>query len=150
MIALGNRFFIIRDANGQVLAAEGPGRRAAAHLLTRDEARRIAADIGIGDPICCGGARVPVLNLDFIRVVDSIRPEGSFEMLSHVHIGINDFDRAFAFYKGMMDELGFTLKFSEPAKPWAGWMKVDDVLHGHRMPGFEQPTDWLSTIRFYF
>ena len=45
-------------------------------------------------------------------------------MLSHVHIGINDFDRAFAFYKGMMDELGFTLKFSELEKPWAGWMKV--------------------------
>jgi hypothetical protein len=43
---------------------------------------------------------------------------------SHVHIGTNDFDRAFAFYKGMMDELGFTLKFSEPEKPWAGWMKV--------------------------
>jgi hypothetical protein len=45
MIALGDRFFIIRDANGQVLASEEPGRRAAAHLLTRDEARRIAADI---------------------------------------------------------------------------------------------------------
>jgi catechol 2,3-dioxygenase-like lactoylglutathione lyase family enzyme len=44
-------------------------------------------------------------------------------MLSHVHIGVNDFDRAFAFYEGVMDELGFTLKFSEPEKPWAGWMK---------------------------
>jgi len=38
------RFFIIRDANGQVLASEEPERRAAAHLLTRDEARCIAAD----------------------------------------------------------------------------------------------------------
>ena len=39
--------FIVRDANRQALAyvycEEEPGRRAAAHLLTRDEARRIAA-----------------------------------------------------------------------------------------------------------
>jgi hypothetical protein len=32
--------FIVRDANGQE-----PGRRAAAKLLTRDEARRIASNI---------------------------------------------------------------------------------------------------------
>ena len=42
--------FILRDANGQALAyvyrEEEPGRRAAAKLLTRDEARRIAANIG--------------------------------------------------------------------------------------------------------
>jgi hypothetical protein len=41
--------FIVRDANGQALAyvyfEEEPGRRAAAHLLTRDGARRIAANI---------------------------------------------------------------------------------------------------------
>jgi hypothetical protein len=38
--------FIVRDQNGQALAyvyfEEEPGRRAAAHLLTREEARRIA------------------------------------------------------------------------------------------------------------
>jgi hypothetical protein len=38
--------FIVRDANGQALYGEDePGRRAAAKVLTRDEARRIAASI---------------------------------------------------------------------------------------------------------
>ena len=39
----------MRDASGQALAfvkfEEEPGRRAAAKLLTRDEARRVAANI---------------------------------------------------------------------------------------------------------
>ena len=43
--------FIVRDANGQALAyvyfEEEPGRRAAAKLLTPDEARRIAANIAV-------------------------------------------------------------------------------------------------------
>ena len=41
--------FIVRDANEQALAfahcEDDPGRRATANLLTRDEARRIAANI---------------------------------------------------------------------------------------------------------
>jgi hypothetical protein len=46
---LGQDCFIVRDATGHALAyvyfEEEPGRRSAAHLMTRDEARRIAANI---------------------------------------------------------------------------------------------------------
>jgi hypothetical protein len=41
---LGQDCFIARDANGHALAyvyfGDEPGRRSAAHLMTRDEARR--------------------------------------------------------------------------------------------------------------
>jgi hypothetical protein len=41
--------YIVRDNNGMALAyvyfESGPGRRAAANLLTREDARRIAANI---------------------------------------------------------------------------------------------------------
>jgi hypothetical protein len=46
---LNDACFVVRDHNGQALAyvyfEEEPGRRAAAKLLTRNEARRIAANI---------------------------------------------------------------------------------------------------------
>ena len=46
---LDRRCFIVRDYKGQALTfvsfEEEPGRRSAAHLLTRDEARRIATNI---------------------------------------------------------------------------------------------------------
>ena len=44
-------------------------------------------------------------------------------MLSHVHVGVSDFRRAFAFYSGVMEQLGYVLKFSKPEKSWAGWME---------------------------
>jgi hypothetical protein len=44
-----NTAFVVRDDNGQKLAyvhfEDEPGRRSAAKLLTKDEARRIAANI---------------------------------------------------------------------------------------------------------
>ena len=46
---LDRQCFIVRNHNGQALAhvyfEKEPGRRSAAHLPTRDEARRIAANI---------------------------------------------------------------------------------------------------------
>ena len=46
-------------------------------------------------------------------------------MLSHVYIGVGDFDRAFAFYAGIMRELAYPQRFYEPARPWAAWMPRD-------------------------
>ncbi|MDH4418549.1 MAG: VOC family protein [Acidovorax sp.] len=42
-------------------------------------------------------------------------------MLSHVFVGVNDFDRAMAFYSPVLERLGLVLRFTEPARPWAGW-----------------------------
>ena len=42
-------------------------------------------------------------------------------MLSHVFLGITDFDRAFAFYQELMTGLGIQLRFCEREKSWAGW-----------------------------
>jgi hypothetical protein len=58
--------FIVRDANGQALAfvycEDEPGRRTTGKLLTRDEARRIAANIAkLPDrckPVYVGGRRL--------------------------------------------------------------------------------------------
>ena len=42
-------------------------------------------------------------------------------MISHVFVGVNDFDRAFNFYSVVMTALGNKLKFCEKERPWAGW-----------------------------
>jgi catechol 2,3-dioxygenase-like lactoylglutathione lyase family enzyme len=46
-------------------------------------------------------------------------------MLSHVHIGVEEFDRAFAFYSALLSGLGWRLKFVERERPWAGWRPID-------------------------
>ena len=44
-------------------------------------------------------------------------------MLSHITIGITDFDRALTFYDGLFAVLGFERKFAEVEPGWAGWME---------------------------
>lgn len=46
-------------------------------------------------------------------------------MISHVFVGITDFDRAFNFYLAVMEEMGLTLKFCERDTAMAGWMAAD-------------------------
>lgn len=46
-------------------------------------------------------------------------------MLSHVFIGVTDFERAFAFYAPLMATLGQPLRFRDDNRPWAGWMPAD-------------------------
>ncbi|ELQ09842.1 VOC family protein [Xanthomonas translucens] len=42
-------------------------------------------------------------------------------MLSHVHLGVNDFPAAFAFYAPLLQALGLQLKFRDDVRGWAGW-----------------------------
>ena len=46
-------------------------------------------------------------------------------MLSHVHVGITDYQRAFSFYAAVMDTLGLSLKFAEAENQWAAWKPAD-------------------------
>ena len=43
-------------------------------------------------------------------------------MLSHVFIGVNRFDAAFAFYSRLAALLKLELKFCETTEAWAGWI----------------------------
>jgi catechol 2,3-dioxygenase-like lactoylglutathione lyase family enzyme len=60
-------------------------------------------------------------------------------MLSHVHIGVQDFDSACAFYGSVLPTLGWRLKFVELDRPWAGWQPADQdrplVLVGAPLDG---------------
>ncbi|WP_211442059.1 VOC family protein [Collimonas humicola] len=51
-------------------------------------------------------------------------------MISHVFVGVTDFQRAFRFYSALMKELDLQLKFCD-ARPWAAWMAA-----GHARPLF--------------
>lgn len=46
-------------------------------------------------------------------------------MISHVHLGTNDFPGALHFYSAILGELGLVLKFSDLEESWAGWVAPD-------------------------
>jgi catechol 2,3-dioxygenase-like lactoylglutathione lyase family enzyme len=48
-------------------------------------------------------------------------------VLSHVHIGVDDFARALAFYGRVLATLGLSLKFQDPDRRWAGWVQPGTV-----------------------
>lgn len=60
-------------------------------------------------------------------------------MISHVFIGVTNFERALLFYSAVMANLDLQLKFAEPSKPWAGWMSRTQArplfLIGHPFNG---------------
>jgi catechol 2,3-dioxygenase-like lactoylglutathione lyase family enzyme len=46
-------------------------------------------------------------------------------MISHVCVGITDFERALDFYAPQMALLGHVMKFTDAEKSWAGWKPKD-------------------------
>jgi catechol 2,3-dioxygenase-like lactoylglutathione lyase family enzyme len=47
-------------------------------------------------------------------------------MYSHIFLGVNDFERALAFYRKLMPVLGIQERFCESDRPWAGWHSHPD------------------------
>jgi catechol 2,3-dioxygenase-like lactoylglutathione lyase family enzyme len=45
-------------------------------------------------------------------------------LFSHIFIGVTDFDRAFAFYRALMESLGIEARFCDRSRPWAGWQSA--------------------------
>ena len=46
-------------------------------------------------------------------------------MLSHVHIGVGDLDRAIGFYAAVLEPLGWRPAFVDRERGWAGWRPAD-------------------------
>ena len=42
-------------------------------------------------------------------------------MFSHIFVGVQDFDRALAFYEPLFATLGIEPRFCDRSRPWAGW-----------------------------
>ena len=46
-------------------------------------------------------------------------------MISHIVIGISDFERAMRFYGPLMAALQFKVRLSDPSTPWTVWSAAD-------------------------
>lgn len=42
-------------------------------------------------------------------------------MISHIYLGIADFERALAFYDPLLAALDLPVRFRDPVRQWAGW-----------------------------
>ena len=51
-------------------------------------------------------------------------------MISHVTLGITDFERAMAFYAPVLQALGLRLRFRDAARPWAAWQPAEATGDG--------------------
>jgi catechol 2,3-dioxygenase-like lactoylglutathione lyase family enzyme len=60
-------------------------------------------------------------------------------MISHVFIGVGQFEPAFQFYSAVTQVLGLQIKFADHEKPWARWVCADGprplLLIGHPFNG---------------
>lgn len=48
-------------------------------------------------------------------------------MLSHVYLGMNDFEPALAFYSALMEAVGARQRFVDASKPWAAWQPAEGL-----------------------
>lgn len=48
-------------------------------------------------------------------------------MFSHVFLGVDDFERALAFYQPLLDSLNLQQRFCRRERPWAGWQAQPDT-----------------------
>lgn len=76
-------------------------------------------------------------------------------MFSHVFVGIDDFERALAFYRPLMATLGQPERFCDP-DGWAGWQStpgprplfvIGRPFEGRHAPGNGQMTAFLAASR---
>ncbi|HEX5341391.1 MAG TPA: VOC family protein [Duganella sp.] len=48
-------------------------------------------------------------------------------MLSHVYVGINNFDETLPFYSALMEVLGARQRFVDKHRPWAAWQPAEGL-----------------------
>lgn len=53
------------------------------------------------------------------------RGDPSVVMLSHVYLGVRDFDRAIRFWAALAREMNLRFRFEDAATGWAGWQPAD-------------------------
>lgn|SRR5262245_53100316 len=55
-------------------------------------------------------------------------------MFSHVHVGITDFARSYAFYESVLRKIGLEVRVCRPSQSWAAWAS----------PGIQRPLFFIG------